>query len=199
MRNEKELHKAIVSVLTKSKEPIEEAKKPLHPNQQKLDVHEPEKDELTSKDFKKLRSDKAKLGESNIEEVDETITIVHKPIDFQVKEFYNFGDYLQAAKKLVGEEEAIHLANEKFKQQDTSIFEDVFVEEFSRSDIDDKVKAHQNAGHKVTMPKYSTSGGKLRAEYIVTDKDTGNRRKFIHHGSTRKVENMGTAGKKDED
>ena len=30
----------------------------LHPNQQKLDVHEPEKDELTSNDFKKLRAGK---------------------------------------------------------------------------------------------------------------------------------------------
>ena len=30
--------------------------KALHPNQQKLDVHEPEKDELTSADFKKLRT-----------------------------------------------------------------------------------------------------------------------------------------------
>jgi hypothetical protein len=32
--------------------------KALHPNQQKLDVHEPEKDELTADDFKKLRADK---------------------------------------------------------------------------------------------------------------------------------------------
>ena len=35
---------------------VKEAK--LHPNRQKLDVHEPEKDELTSQDFKKLRSGK---------------------------------------------------------------------------------------------------------------------------------------------
>ena len=28
----------------------------LHPNQQQLDVHEPEKDELTADDFKKLRA-----------------------------------------------------------------------------------------------------------------------------------------------
>jgi hypothetical protein len=32
--------------------------KALHPNQQKLDVHEPEKDELTAKDFEKLRAGK---------------------------------------------------------------------------------------------------------------------------------------------
>jgi hypothetical protein len=38
----------------------------LHPNQQKLDVHEPEKDELTSNDFKMLRKGKkADVKEAN--------------------------------------------------------------------------------------------------------------------------------------
>ena len=37
---------------------LNEAKKPLHPNQQKLDVHEPEKDELIAKDFEMLRKGK---------------------------------------------------------------------------------------------------------------------------------------------
>lgn len=41
--------------------------KALHPNQQKLDVHEPEKDELTSDDFKKLRS----MKKEEIEDVSE--------------------------------------------------------------------------------------------------------------------------------
>jgi hypothetical protein len=43
----------------------------LHPNQQKLDVHEPEKDKLTADDFKKLRSGKKpemKKEEVEIEE-----------------------------------------------------------------------------------------------------------------------------------
>lgn len=35
---------------------ILEGKKKLHPNQQKIDVHEPEKDEITADDFKKLRA-----------------------------------------------------------------------------------------------------------------------------------------------
>ena len=35
----------------------------LHPNQQKLDVHEPEKDKLTADDFKKLRSMKKEEAE----------------------------------------------------------------------------------------------------------------------------------------
>jgi hypothetical protein len=41
----------------------------LHPNQQKLDVHEPEKDELTADDFKKLRGKKeVKKEEIEMEE-----------------------------------------------------------------------------------------------------------------------------------
>ena len=43
--------------------------KALHPNQQKLDVHEPEKDELTAKDFEKLRA--GKKAEVKKEEVDQ--------------------------------------------------------------------------------------------------------------------------------
>ena len=40
----------------------------LHPNQQKLDVHEPEKDELTADDFKKLRAGKKNVKEETVEE-----------------------------------------------------------------------------------------------------------------------------------
>lgn len=199
MRNDRELQKAVLAVmLGKKEEPVEEAKKPLHPNQQKLDVHEPKKDELTAKDFEMLRAGKkAKPVKEEVElddEADETV-LVHTPIEFEIKESYLFGDYLTAAKKLVGEVEAINFANEKFKAQDTSIF----AEEFMRSDIEDKVNAHQKAGHKVSMPKYSTKSGKPYAEYVVTDKESGVRRKYIHHGSMRSVENMGTAGKKDEE
>lgn len=42
----------------------------LHPNQQKLDVHEPEKDELTSDDFKKLRA-KKEVKKEEVETVEE--------------------------------------------------------------------------------------------------------------------------------
>ena len=44
----------------------------LHPNQQKLDVHEPEKDELTAKDFEKLRAGKkADVKKEEVEQIDE--------------------------------------------------------------------------------------------------------------------------------
>jgi len=42
----------------------------LHPNQQQLDVHEPEKDELTSDDFKKLRA-KKEVKKEEVEQMDE--------------------------------------------------------------------------------------------------------------------------------
>lgn len=43
----------------------------LHPNQQKLDVHEPEKDELTADDFKKLRAGKKAVKKEEVETVEE--------------------------------------------------------------------------------------------------------------------------------
>ena len=48
--------------------------KALHPNQQKLDVHEPEKDELTADDFKKLRAGKKapEVKKEEVEQIDET-------------------------------------------------------------------------------------------------------------------------------
>jgi hypothetical protein len=42
----------------------------LHPNQQQLDVHEPEKDELTADDFKKLRA-KKEVKKEEVEQIDE--------------------------------------------------------------------------------------------------------------------------------
>jgi hypothetical protein len=42
----------------------------LHPNQQQLDVHEPEKDELTADDFKKLRA-KKEVKKEEVEGLDE--------------------------------------------------------------------------------------------------------------------------------
>ena len=44
----------------------------LHPNQQTLDVHEPEKDKLTADDFKKLRAGKKpEMKKEEVESIDE--------------------------------------------------------------------------------------------------------------------------------
>ena len=118
---------------------------------------------------------------------------VLKSLDIEIQESYTFGDYLTAAKDIVGEEAAIDLANYAFNKQDTALF----VEQVTRSDIQSKINTHVAAGHKVSEPKYITKDGKLHAEYVVTDKESGIRRKYIQHGTMRKVENMGAKGKKD--
>lgn len=213
----------------------------LHPNQQKIDVHEPEKDEITAHDFKKLRDMKKGKSKEDMqkdeavhdmkkkhtmqelsgkaaqqaavaislikagkkdgkmpkpmkeeaeESIDETI-VKHDSFTVDIKDSYSFGEYLTAAKQLVGEEEAVKYANDAFRTQDLTIF---MMEEMSRGDIESNINAHRKAGHTVSMPKYSTKDGKPHAEYTVTDKDEGTRRKYIHHGNVRKVENMGAKG-----
>ena len=124
-----------------------------------------------------------KMQKEEIEdEVDQTI-IEHNALDIEIPQTLRYGDYLTAAKKLVGEEEAIVVANHFFKEQDESLV----IESFTRADIEDKVKAHTRAGHEVSMPKYSTKEGKPYAEYTVTNKETKKKTKYIHHGSTRRV------------
>ena len=135
---------------------------------------------------KRLAKEEVEVEES----IDETI-VKHDSFTVDIKDSYSFGDYLAAAKQLVGEEEAVKYANDAFKVQDLTIF---MMEEMSRGDIESNINAHRKAGHTVSMPKYSTKDGKPYAEYTVTDKDEGTRRKYIHHGSVRKVENMGAKG-----
>lgn len=57
-----------IAMKEKGQKPKEEMKEALHPNQQKLDVHEPEKDKLTAKDFEMLR--KGKKAPTAIKEED---------------------------------------------------------------------------------------------------------------------------------
>lgn len=134
---------------------------------------------------------KEEVEEDQFSDYDELIE--GKPFEFEVEQNYNFGDYLKTAKHLVGEEDAINLANEAFNKQDISLF----VEEMTRNEVESRVKTHMNAGHEVSTPKYSTRDGKFHAEFIVKDKESGVRRKYIYHGNTRKMENMGTPGKRD--
>ena len=127
----------------------------------------------------------------HFEDYDEVVE--GKPLEFDLQDSYNFGDYLTTAKKLVGGDQAIELANISFNKQDTSLF----VEEMTRDEVESRVKTHMNAGHEVSTPKYSTRDGKFHAEFVVKDKESGVRRKYIYHGNTRKMENMGTPGKRD--
>ena len=73
--------------------------KALHPNQQKLDVHEPEKDELTAKDFEMLRAGKKakEVKKEDVEQIDElkksTLgSYVKKAAQNQASHSYDQGD-----------------------------------------------------------------------------------------------------------
>lgn len=56
------------------KKKVDEA---LHPNQQKLDVHEPEKDKLTAQDFKMLRAKKTMKEEEQLDETSKKKAWIH--------------------------------------------------------------------------------------------------------------------------
>ena len=59
----------IAAQIMSGQQPVTEK---LHPNQQQLDVHEPEKDELTADDFKKLRA-KKEVKKEEVEQVEEAM------------------------------------------------------------------------------------------------------------------------------
>lgn len=87
--DDKKLQQSVLNVLRSQQ--VDEAKKPLHPNQQKLDVHEPEKDELTAKDFAMLRAGKKAMKEDITEEDLELV------IEYALSEGWE--DMLKAAKE----------------------------------------------------------------------------------------------------
>ena len=115
--------------------------------------------------------------------VDKTIEL-HDDFIIDLPSELGFQDYLDAAKSFSEDpSEAILIADSFFKSRDESLV----IENFMRSDIDSKIKAHEKAGSKVDDTKYSTKNGKPYAEYTVTDSE-GRKSRYIHHGSTRRVE-----------
>lgn len=129
------------------------------------------------------------------EQFDETI--IKEDLNIEAPEQFTFKDYLTAVTSLVGSEleehQIVAVAYEAFRTQE----EDIILEELTRDDLKQKMKAHMDAGHQISGEKFSMKDGKPYGEYVVTDKETGVRRKYIHHGSTRRVENMGSRTKKD--
>lgn len=144
-----------------------------------------------------LQSAKARGGlkKEEAEQFDETI--IKEDLNIDAPEQFSFKDYLRAVTSLVGSEleehQIVAVAYEAFRTQE----EDIILEELTRDDLKQKMKAHMDAGHQISGEKFSMKDGKPYGEYVVTDKETGVRRKYIHHGSTRRVENMGSRTKKD--
>lgn len=134
-----------------------------------------------------VKSAIARLAKEETEEAVDFTVIEHNAFSFELPEKLNYTDYLNAAKKFTEkDEDAVTIADQFFKEQDESLV----IESFTRGDIESKINAHAKAGHQISLPKYSTKDGKPYAEYTVTNKETGQKTKYIHHGSTRRVERM---------
>ena len=121
-------------------------------------------------------ADLRKANRKSNEEVDET-TVIHNSFTVNLKETYTFGEYLQAAKSIVGEDEAVMMANKAFGAQDVGIFEQAITIE----NMIEEMNTLEEAGHSISEPKYNTELGNPYYEYTVTE-ETGARRKYIHHG-----------------
>jgi hypothetical protein len=134
------------------------------------------------------------MGEEIEEEVDQIIT-ENNSFEIEIPAVPTYKDYLDAAMTFVDPEDALTVAEAFYKDQDESLI----IESFTRSDIEQKVAVHLKAGNEVSMPKFGNKDGKPYAEYVVKNKEDGIRRKYIHHGTMRRVENMGAKGKKDAD
>jgi len=128
--------------------------------------------------------EEVELGES----VTETI-VRHNDFTIEITDNPTFADFFKAVQSLAGdtvaESEIIAIASEAFDAN----AEEILIENFTRMEIMDKHAAHRKAGNLVSHEKFSNKEGKPYAEYVVTDKE-GGRKKYIHHGSTRRMESM---------
>ena len=99
--------------------------KTLHPNQQKLDVHEPEKDELTADDFKKLRAGKKPdMKKEEVEQVDEAKKESKEDFDARQKRLVAAGnetakdpERLKKLSKIPGYNAAMNLAKKSTNEE----------------------------------------------------------------------------------
>jgi hypothetical protein len=133
------------------------------------------------------------------EGISETI-VKHNDFTIEITDNPTYGDFLRAVQSIVRtdeesmQQEIVAIAEEAYAEN----YEDVIIESFTRMEIDDKMAAHRKAGNTVTNDKFSTKNGQPYAEYVVTDKE-GGRKKYIHHGTVRRMESMPGTTKKDKE
>jgi len=123
-----------------------------HPNQQKLDVHEPEKDELTADDFKKLRA----MKKEETEQVDEAMQKADVPA------------YLRKQKG----EKPLTVADIKEPRKDSiSAKENLAKARNEEVELDEAEKVATSTGMKVYGSSYGNSQ-RARREQIKKSIDT---------------------------
>ena len=149
-----------------------------------------------------IKDDRGPRGVINAsfeESVSETI-VKHNDFTIEITDNPTFGDFLKAVQSIVRtdeesmQKEIVAVAEQAFAEN----YEEVIIEAFTRMEIDDKMAAHRKAGNTVSNDKFSTKNGQPYAEYVVTDKE-GGRKKYIHHGTVRRMESMPSASKRDKE
>ena len=124
------------------------------------------------------------------EDISETI-VRHNDFTIEITDNPTYGDFLRAVQSIVRtdeesmQQEIVAIAEEAYAEN----YEEVIIESFTRMEIEDKFAAHRKAGNTVSNDKFSTKNGEPYAEYVVTDKE-GGRKKYIHHGTVRRMESM---------
>ena len=96
----------------------------LHPNQQKLDVHEPEKDELTADDFKKLRA-KKEVKKEEVEQIDELSKETLGSYLDKKKSEYMKGKTQSGSKKNAKDIQNMGKAHDKMKKEEVESIDEV--------------------------------------------------------------------------
>jgi hypothetical protein len=105
-----------------------------------------------------------------------------------------YGDSIVRTDEEAMQQEIVAIAEQAYEEN----YEDVIIESFTRMEIQDKITAHRKAGNTVSNDKFSTKNGQPYAEYVVTDKE-GGRKKYIHHGTVRRMESMPGVTKRDKE
>lgn len=140
-----------------------------------------------------IKDDRGPRGVINAsfeEGVTETI-VKHNDFTIEITDNPTFGDFLRAVQSIVRtdeesmQKEIVAIAEQAFAEN----YEEVIIEAFTRMELEDKIAAHRKAGNTVSNDKFSTKNGQPYAEYVVTDQE-GGRKKYIHHGTARRVESM---------
>jgi phage gp36-like protein len=170
----------IAAQIMSGKQPVTEK---LHPNQQKLDVHEPEKDELTSDDFKKLRAGKKPdMKKEEAEQVDEAKKESKEDFDARQKRLVAAGnetakdpERLKKLSKIPGYSAAMSLAkkstNEEVKDEYARKVDKYLKKKYNKEEVEELVEYTPGPDGKTMIKGRSYGASKPESDYVKGPSD----------------------------
>ena len=144
---------------------------------------------------------KPAVKEEFADDVDETV--IHRDLEYTVSEAKdNYDAHFKAHMKKrgikhPGELDTPEKKKEFFNAVDAGYKaknEEVFVEAYMSSDIQDVIAAHKKAGNRISNETSGKRDGKPHHSFVVTTPE-GKRTRHIYHGTTKKLETMSPAAK----